>query len=490
MSVRERHRLEAFSQVKSGQISIGKAGELCGLSHRQARRVWKRYKEHGDAGLVHQGRGRQGNHRTRTKLRERVLAVYRQEYAGFGAVLASEYLARRKLAVPSKTLWRWLRGEGLLAPKRRRSPHRSRRLRRACFGELVQMDGSTHDWFEGRQGAPICVLFVMVDDATGRVLARFYEAENTAAAFDLFGRYVQKFGVPVALYVDKDSIYTVNNRVWSAAETLSGKGPVSQFGRAMGQLDVEVILAHSPQAKGRVERMNGTLQDRLVKGLRVARISTLEKANAYLEDVFLPELNARFARVAREPADVHRQWPKTLLREEVLCVIETRTVSRDWCVVFEHRVLQLDERHQNLGLAGRPVKVLKRADGQLIIQHQGRTLAWRELAPRPPAKRGYRQSDLRPALPVSKTPPCPSSTPKTAAASPAASSPQSSAGARNAPAVKNFRGVVKPVPLHSDSLRSASLRSTGSTTPHSLPPQPSSPPVRKLPCRGTVLMRR
>lgn len=469
MSVRDRHRLEAFSQVKKGQISISKAGELCGLSHRQARRVWKRYKDHGDAGLVHQSRGRPGNHRTRAKLRQRVLAIYRQKYAGFGAVLASEYLAQRKLMVPSKTLWRWLRAEGLLAPQRRRSPHRSRRLRRACFGELVQMDGSTHDWFEGRRGVPICVLFVMVDDATGRVFARFYESENTAAAFDLFGRYVQKYGVPVALYVDKDSIYTVNNRVWNAAETLSGKGPVSQFGRAMGQLNVEVILAHSPQAKGRVERMNGTLQDRLVKGLRVARISSLEKANVYLQDIFLPELNARFGRVAREPADVHRQWPKTLACEEVLCVIETRTVSRDWCVVFEHRVLQLAERHQNLSLAGRPVQVLQRADGQLIIQHQGRPLAWRELAPRLPAKHGYRQSDLRPALAAGKPPTSRSLTPKTSAA---VSPPHTARAARNAPRVKNFRGVVKPVPLHSDSLRSPSLRSTGLNTPHSLPPHP------------------
>jgi hypothetical protein len=398
MSVRERHRLEAFSQVKSGQISIGKAGELCGLSHRQARRVWKRYKQQGDGGLIHQSRGRPGNHRVAAKLRERVLAAYCKEYLGFGAVLAAEYLAKKNLVVSSKTLWRWLGTQGLLGPRHRRSPHRSRRERRACQGELVQMDGSTHDWFEGRQGALPCVLFVTVDDATGRVLCRFYASENTAAAFDLFGRYVQSQGLPVALYVDKDSIYTVNNREWTAAETLSGKGPVSQFGRAMKQLNVAVILAHSPQAKGRVERMNGTLQDRLVKGLRVHKIASIDQANAYLEQTFLPEFNQRFARSPRDLTDAHRRWPRELKREEVLCVREQRTVSRDWCVLFAGRVLQLEPRHQSLGLAGRRVTVLQLADGELRLEHQGRKLSFGELAPREPAKREYRQADLRPLI--------------------------------------------------------------------------------------------
>lgn len=476
MSVRERHRLEAFSHVKSGQISIGKAGELCGLSHRQARRVWKRYKAQGDAGLIHQGRGRRGNHRTQARLRERVLAAYRKRYLGFGAVLACEYLAKKeKLCVSSKTLWRWLRAEGLLAARRRRSVHRSRRERRACFGELVQMDGSTHDWFEGREGAGMCVLFVMIDDATGRVFARFYAAENTAAAFDLFGGYVGKHGLPVALYVDKDSIYTVNNREWTAAETLSGKGPVSQFGRAMRQLNVAVILAHSPQAKGRVERMNGTLQDRLVKGLRVEGIHTLSKANAYLEATFLPELNAALERTPREPADVHRRWPATLRREDVLCVIEERTVSRDWCVTFERRVLQVERQHQNLGLAGRPVNVLQRAQGPLKIQHQGRDLAWRELAPHPPAQRASRQADRRPAIIPRNAPAC--------LLLPAA--------ALNAPAGEKIRVVGEPVPLHSDSLRSASFHSTGSPTTHPRPTAHASPSGRALPSRErTVLMRR
>lgn len=398
MTLQDRHRLETFSQVKSGQLALRKAGELCGLTYRQARRVFKRYKELGDSGLLHRARGRPGNRRTSVKLREKILSAYRKEFMGFGAVLACEYLAKKNLVVTSNTLWRWLRAEGLLVSTRRGQKHRSRRERRSCYGELVQMDGSTHDWFEGRNGACACVLFVMVDDATGEVFARFYASENTVSAFDLFGRYVQKRGLPAGLYVDKDSIYTVNNREWTAAETLSCEGPMSQFGRAMKDLNVEVILAHSPQAKGRVERMNGTLQDRLVKGLRVKRISTIEKANKYLEERFLPELNGKFRRSPRDSADVHRRWPVELKREEVLCVREERSVGRDWCVVFEHRVLQLDERHQSLGLSGRRVLVLQLATGELKMQYQGRVLRWRELASRVPAKGGYRQADLRPKI--------------------------------------------------------------------------------------------
>lgn len=398
MSVRDRHRLESFSQVKSGQITIVKASELCKLSYRQARRVCKRYRDRGDPGLLHQGRGRPSNHRTPAKLREKILAAYRKEFMGFGAVLASEYLAKKKLLISSNTLWRWLREEGLLVAVRRVQKHRSRRERRGCYGELVQMDGSTHDWFESRNGASVCVLFVMVDDATSEVFARFYSAENTWSAFDLFGRYVQKHHLPVGLYVDKDSIYTVNNREWTAKEALSGKGPVTQFGRAMKALDVEVILAHSPQAKGRVERMNGTLQDRLVKGLRVKRISSIGKANAYLEGTFLRELNGQFMKAARESADVHRRWPVALKREEVLCIQEERTVGRDWCVMFENRVLQLDVRHQGLGLSGRRVLVLQMATGELKLKHEGRDLVWKELAARGAVKGSYRQADLRPGM--------------------------------------------------------------------------------------------
>jgi len=414
MSKRERLRLEAFGQVKRKQISVGKAGQLCGISARQARRVWKRYKELGDVGLVHGLRGQAGNRGKGSSLRAETLAAYRERYGGFGAQLASEYLAQEGIMVPTKTLWRWLRQEGLLPPKRRHQRHRQRRERRLCYGELVQMDGSTHDWFEGR--GPVCVVFVMIDDAIGKVFCRFYATEDTASAFDLFRQYARGHGLPRSLYVDKDSIYTVNNRVPTAREALSGTGPVTQFGRAMKQLGVEIILANSPQAKGRVERMNGTLQDRLVKGLRVENISTIPEANVYLEKTFLPGLNERFGVKSRTPANVHRRVVAAMKLEEVLCVVEERTVGRDWCVTYERRVLQLDARHQNLGLACQKVKVLALADGSLQLRYQNRVLKWQEIGPAAKSVRAFKQHTL--------TPQCGGMAAAGATAAPASAAPQ------------------------------------------------------------------
>lgn len=385
MSMKERVRLAIFAQVKRGEISVGAAGRLAGVSARQAKRIWKRYKREGDAGLVHRLRGRPGN-AGQAELRALALALCREKYVDFGSVLAAEYLGKAGHWVLPQTLWRWRRQAGELPSRRRGARHRIRRERRSCVGELVQMDGSTHDWFEGRRAA--CVLFVMIDDATSRIFCRFYESEDTASAFDLLGRYVRKYGVPAALYVDKDSIYRVNDPLARERGQDRGQAPLTQFGRAMRQLGVELICANSPQAKGRVERSNGTLQDRLVKALRLAGISTLEEANAFLEREFLRDHNRLFRCAASQPADVHRPVPSGLSLTEVLCVQETRTVGRDWCVAYEGRFLQVDKRHEKLALAGRKITVLKLASGQLRLMYQGRRLRWRAipLRAREPAK--------------------------------------------------------------------------------------------------------
>lgn len=264
MSMKERVRLQAFGRVKRGEMSVAKAAGLLGISERQARRIWARYKRDGDAGLVHRLRGRAGN-ALKVGVRKQALELCRTKYADFGSALAAEYLQGHGIVIPRQTLWRWRRTARDLGPVRRASKHRIRRERRSCLGELVQMDGSTHDWFEGRR--PKCVLFVMIDDATSEVFCRFYESEETASAFAIFGGYVRKHGLPTALYVDKDSIYRVNAPLARERGRQRGKVPLTQFGRAMGQLAVGVICADSPQAKGRVERVNGTLQDRLVKAL-------------------------------------------------------------------------------------------------------------------------------------------------------------------------------------------------------------------------------
>lgn len=265
LSARERKRLELLSRVKEGVLKVVQAAELCRLSYRQMKRVWKRYREEGDAGLMHRGRGRGSNRRIDAGYRKKILGRYQERYPDFGPTLACEYLAKEELRVDHETLRRWLLEEGLWQKKRKRQKHRQWRERRAHRGELIQMDGSHHDGFEGRRGW--AVLMVMIDDATNRTYARFYESEDTRAAMDIFGRYARRYGLPQALYVDHDSIYECTREA-RIDEDLRGEGPQTQFDRAMKHLAVEVIPANSPQAKGRVERRHGVFQDRLVKAMR------------------------------------------------------------------------------------------------------------------------------------------------------------------------------------------------------------------------------
>jgi hypothetical protein len=236
---------------------------------------------------------------------------------------------------------------------------------------MVQMDGSHHDWFEGRAGR--CVLMVLIDDATGRTYARFYHGETTLAAFDVFGRWVKRHGLPRSVYVDRHGIYRDEEHV---------EHP-TQFGRAMKELGVELICAHSPQAKGRVERRHAVFQDRLVKEMRLREIRSIEQGNALLESSFLKELNDRYAVTARRDQDMHRAVETGTVLEEVLCVAEDRVVGRDWCLRWQNRWLQIDAAHAGLNLAGRRVRIKCRADGRLIVQWKEQRLTCRELASRP-----------------------------------------------------------------------------------------------------------
>jgi hypothetical protein len=384
MSVRDRVRLEVFSRVRDEQITVTKAATLLRLSIRQARRLWRRYREVGDVALVAGLRGKPCNRKRHAATRAAVLKRYVEDYHDFGPTLACEHLAGSGHVLDRETLRRWLVAEGLWQRKRRRKQHRSRRERRACLGEMVQMDGSHHDWFEGR--GPWCVLMVMVDDATGQILCRFFKGETTSAAMEVFGTYARKHGLPRSLYVDRDSIYR-SDRQGTSDEALRAESPLTQFGRAMKRLAVELILAHSPQAKGRVERCNGTLQDRLVKAMRLAKIDDIASANRFLEKTFLPSFNKRFMVTAREPADLHVRVSKVLGKgarlDEVLCFEEKRVVLNDWCVQWRRRVFQLDRRHEGLGLAGREVLVREKLDGSVQLLSRGRLLRWRELPQRP-----------------------------------------------------------------------------------------------------------
>lgn len=381
MSQKERRRLEVMARVRDGELTLTKASRLLGLSVRQGWRLWKRYAASGDAGLVHGLRGKIGNRATKGSFKASVLKLYREKYDDFGPTLACEQLVRDGHEVDVKTLWRWLVKEGLWTRRRRCKAHRCRRERRECLGEMVQMDGSHHDWFEGR--GPRCVLMVMIDDATGRTFARFFEGETTFAAMEVFGTYVRKWGLPHSLYVDRDSIYR-SDRQSTVEEELRGQGPATQFGRAMKTLGVALILANSPQAKGRVERMNGTLQDRLVKEMRLAKVDSIASANAFLNKTFLSSLNRRFTVKAKQPADVHRKLAAGTKLDDILCFQETRRVSNDWCVSWRNRIFQLDRRHERMALAGREVMVREQLGGVIQLLHQGHKLQWSELAERPP----------------------------------------------------------------------------------------------------------
>ena len=375
MSRKERERLTIMVGVNDQELTLVQAGELMGVCYRQSKRIWRRYQADGDAGLVHRLRGRPSARRKPPALRAQVLARYAEErYADFGPTLMAEQLLKEKLVVDHETLRRWRLAAGQHTVRRRKQKHRQWRERKPCFGAMVQLDGSPHDWFEGR--GPKCVLMVMVDDATNRIYARFCEEETTRASYDVLEGWVRKHGLPVSLYVDRDSIYRCEGQP-SVAEQLAGKQPQTQFGRAMEQLGIKLILAHSPQAKGRVERMNGVLQDRLVKEMRLAGINDIAGANRFLDGKYLRAFNRRFEREAASPMNAHRAVPRHL--NEVLSWEEERVVQGDWTVSCAGKRYQLDRQHEALSLVRRKVIVRTLRNGRVQLVYRDRQLKWRTL---------------------------------------------------------------------------------------------------------------
>lgn len=338
MSRKERERLVVFSRVKGKELSRREGAQVLGLSLRQMHRVYVRWLRDGDRGLLHRSRGKPSPRRIEAAARERAVALYRSRFDDFGPTLFAEKLGLwAGIWVSHDTCRRWLRSEGLLQWTRRARRSRRRRQRKARFGELVQMDGSPHAWFESR--GPECVLMTAIDDATGRRRGLFCEAETTESAMACFENWCRHFGVPQGMYVDQHSIYR-SDREPTGEELRQGKSPMTQFGRAMAELGVKLILARSPQAKGRVERSNGVLQDRLVKELRLAGISDMASANRWLEESrFFQKLDERFAVAAADETDAHR--PVVCDLKEVLCLKEQRAIGQDGCVQWHRRTIQL-----------------------------------------------------------------------------------------------------------------------------------------------------
>lgn len=362
MSAKERNRLVVMERVKAGELSVREASERMGVTHRQGKRIWARFRQAGAGGLAHRGRDRLSNRRLDDDLRHKVLELYDKHYKGFGPTLLWEYLSERHgIEVSRETLRQWLTAHGDWQPGKRRC--RKARARRERFGELVQMDGSIHRWL-GEEGEMLC-LMVMIDDATGDTEALLARGETLEAALTILGRWIAHHGVPEALYVDGRSTYVGND----------GEGD-TDFARACQELGIRIIRAHSPQAKGRVERMNGTLQDRLVKYLRVEGAKTLEEANVVLP-AFLEGLNARFRREAASPVDAHRKAPAPEVLAEILAPEETRSVDRDGTISIGKCRYSLNDAPR----ARTRVRVRRCLDGTFIVRHGTKRLSWQE-APR------------------------------------------------------------------------------------------------------------
>jgi transposase len=374
MSQRERDVLKVMSGVLKGERTKAEAARLLKRSERQVRRLARRMKAEGDKAVVHRLRGKPSNRRLAAATRRTVLELYKSRYAGFGPTLAREKLAEgHEVKVGKETLRQLLLREGLWQRKRERDRHRSRRERRQCLGEMVQADASEHDWLEGR--GPRMVLLGMIDDATNRILVRFYASETTEAYMDLLGRWVRKYGRPVSWYSDRDSVF----RAESAKDR--EQSVPTQFSRALAELGIELILAGSPQAKGRIERLWGTLQDRWVKELRLADVRTIEQANALVDEKLTREFNRRFTVKPASGNDAHRPLGPGQDLEAILSVQEARTVANDYTIRLANEFYQLLPPVWP-GERGGKVIVEKRLDGRMKVRFKQRYLDYRRIEKR------------------------------------------------------------------------------------------------------------
>lgn len=371
MSERDLQRIEVLSKVVARRMTLVSAAHVLALSTRQVRRLLDRIRTDGAASIRHKAIGRPSNNRICDGVRDYAVALVRERYADFGPTLAAEKLAERDgLLVSRETLRQWMADAGLwLSAKQRRTFHQPR-LRREAYGELVQIDGSEHRWFEDR--GPPCSLLVFVDDATGKLMQlRFVRSESAFSYFEALALYLKRHGAPVAFYSDKHSVFRVAKK-----DARGGQG-MTQFGRALCELNIEILCANSSQAKGRVERMNRTLQDRLVKELRLAGICNMEAGNAFLPD-FVEDHNARFAICPTRPDDLHR--PLNLAPDrlaEILCKREQRYVGSQLTFSFERKRIMLEETEVTRGLAGRYVETYAYADGRLDVRWKGHSLPYK-----------------------------------------------------------------------------------------------------------------
>jgi len=371
MSKQEITRLEAMQRIKDKHLRQKEAARMLNLSVRQIKRLYRAYKALGANGLISARRGKPSNHRLEAQVERQVLDLLKEKYDGFGPTLAHEKLTEvHGVEISRESVRQLMIAEGMWKPKQAKKPlvHQLRE-RRACFGELVQIDGSDHAWFEDRGSK--CTLLVYIDDATGQLLELWFVPDETFFAYcEASHHYFERYGKPVAFYSDKHGIFRVNQ-----PRPLGLSSGLTQFGRAMQELEIQIICANSPQAKGRIERANQTLQDRLVKELRLRGISDLEAGNAYLPE-FRTDFNRRFAVLPRSSHDTHRPLLKTENLELILTHQETRTLSKNLTVQSKHVIYQIQSDRPDYTLRNAQVTVCENAKGEVTILYKNKPLSY------------------------------------------------------------------------------------------------------------------
>lgn len=389
LSQRELKRLHLIRKALEGTLKQVEAADILLLSDRQIRRIIKRVRLEGDAGITHKLRGRPSNRRLPKKIKEKAIKLYRERYKGFGPTLASEKLFEiDRIKINDETLRNWLIESGDWKKVRKGREHRQSktrpigwRERKHHFGEMIQMDGSHHDWFEGR--GPRSVFMGYIDDATGKVFGRFYEYEGTIPAMESFNRYIKKYGIPMGVYLDKHTTYKSTAKP-SIEDELNNTGPLSEFERALKELGVEVIHANTPQAKGRVERLFRTLpygsglrQDRLIKEMRLRGIKAIEEANEFLEQ-YLPVYNKKFSVKPKEKGNLHREIPKGIKLDKILCIKTERALRNDFTIAHNSKLYQIKDHVRT-----KKVVVEEKVDGSMGITHKDTRLKYKEITERP-----------------------------------------------------------------------------------------------------------
>jgi hypothetical protein len=373
MSQKEVARLKIIDQIQTKLLTVSEGAELMSISTRQTYRVLKKIKNEGNRGIIHKLRGRKSNRGYPERLKQQVIEIYRAHYNDYGPTLFSEQLvSSHNISVDHETIRKWLRQSAITTSMRSKRPHRKKRERRSCFGAMLQFDGSHHDWFEGR-GAECC-LINCVDDATGKVYLKFAVSENTQDVLLTLWEYVNKYGIPESIYTDKFSVY-------------KAEGKLTDFGRAMKELNITTIYANSAQAKGRVERVNRTLQDRLVKALRREGISNIAEANKYVQKKFMREYNSRFAVNLAVP-DAHRITLGYDLKN-IFCYKASRQVRNDYTINLAGGYIQLLKGSSTLPRPKQNVTICKWLNGEMHIYFNEQEIRFKHLENKPD-KKGYK----------------------------------------------------------------------------------------------------